>query len=169
MKQKIKQLREFLSTKFGKQVVLVTLLVLVIGGVIIAMVLSRPKPTPDIESEEFDPVSGQSIRHIDQEPQEAHDMVNVVGFIIFSRVGFTAQQQDAIFTTVQSFFTEKYPSMQRISYQQNSISYDANNEDITWFEVVSDTGETFRIKIDTEGSILNAKLSIYNSTGILLN
>ena len=122
-----------------------------------------------IESNEVDPISGETIRHIDQEPEEPWDGVSLVGFKIFSDIGFTAQQQEIIFTAVQEFFTENYPNMRRLSYKQNSISYDAANDDLVYCELVSDTNEVFRIKLDIQGSILRVAVAIYDENGNLLN
>jgi hypothetical protein len=163
------EMREFLSSALGKRVVIITLLLLFIGAVVIIALLFRAKHAPNIESEEYDPVSGETIRVIDQEPEESSGKVALVGFIIFNKVGFTAQQQEILFNTVQDFFTEKYPEIKRLSYRQNSLRYDENDDDISYFELVSDMQDTFKVKIDTESSILKATISIFDNAGNLLN
>ena len=163
-KEKLHQLRELLATPMGHRAIIISVLLAFII-VIVIISLSRSQ-TINIVTEELDLASGETLRHIDQYPEIPQDRVNIVGFVIFSRVGFTAQQQEIIWTTIQDFFTENFfPDIQRVSYRQGSIEYDENNVDYTYFELVSDTNETFRVRIDSDGSMLRAIISIYDSHG----
>ena len=160
---------DFFTSKSGKRSLVI--MAFVIAAALILLLLwgfARPEPR-DIESEEIDQPSGEVIRHIDQEPEEPTDKVQLVGFIIFSRVGFTAEQQDIIFTTIQDFFTNNYPNIERLSYLQNSLRFDMDNIAVSYFELAADTGETFQVKIDNEGSIFKAVISIYDAGGGRLN
>jgi hypothetical protein len=163
------EIRNLLASKAGKRIAII-MLILVVIGIIIFLILSRPTPqtTPNIDTEIYDPVSGDTFRVIDQEPEEPHDMVHMLGFRIFNEIGFTSQQQHIIFTTIQDFFTENYPDIRRLSVPQDSIEYDLMNEDFTYFRLVANTEETFRVRIDIDGSMLRAKISIYDSSGNLL-
>jgi len=102
-------------------------------------------------------------------PSGNGDGIQLVGFEIFRAIGFTNGQQEIIATTIQDFFGENYPDISHLSYRENSITYDVQNEDYTYFELLSDAGDTFRIRIDIEGSIFRATLSIYDESGRLLN
>ena len=123
----------------------------------------------DIESFEVDEVSGEIIRHLDQEPEEPFAEVQLVGFKIFNDIGFTSQQQGIIFSVIQSFFTEHYPEMRRLSFVQGSIFYNAAEEDVTYFDLAADTDEVFRVKLDIESSIFRVAVYIYDAEGNLLN
>jgi len=163
------ELRAFFSSKAGKRVLIISLIIITIGIVILILLRPAPPEERNIVSEEYDPVSGETIRILDQEPEEPSNMVHLVGFRIFAELGFTARQQDIIFSGVQNFFTENYPNILRLSYERNSVTYDATNEDIVYFRLVADTEEAFRVKIDTEGSMFRAVLSFYDDNGHLLN
>jgi len=166
------EIQAFLASKAGKRVAVIMILAILIGVFIFLFLQSsrsEPETVHNIETEEYDPISGDTYRVLDQEPEEPSDFVHLLGFRIFDDIGFTSQQQYIIFTTVQSFFTENFPDIQRLSYQQGSIEYDVMNEDLTYFLLVADTGDTFRVRIDIEGSMLRATLSIYDSSGNLLN
>ena len=160
---------EFLASKAGKRLLVIGGLVLLIGTVVMVWLMTRRPETPNIVSEEYDPISGETIRHIDQEPVDPWDGVHLLGFRIFSEVGYTARRQEIIFTAIQGFFTENRPDIKRLSYRRDSLTYDESDQDTVYFELVSEAGDTFRVRLDLEASIFNTTVYIYDVSGNLLN
>lgn len=162
--------RDFFASKAGKRALIIIGAVVIIAIIVIIMIIQSRVPTVgDIETDYVDPISGETIRILDQEPEEDNSRTHLVGFGIFGKVGFTAQQQEIIFNTVQSFFTDNYPDIERLSYRQNSLSYDEDNEDLTYFDLVSNTGIQFKVRIDIQSSFFKAEISIYDNTGHQIN
>jgi hypothetical protein len=100
---------------------------------------------------------------------QAPQILSLVDFDFFGQIGFTSQQQDEIWTTVEQFFAGNHPEMGSISCVKKSLAYDTTNPDITYCQLLSDTGEIFKIVIDSEGSMFRATVSIYDSNDKLLN
>ncbi|MCL2002031.1 hypothetical protein FWG76_01340 [Candidatus Saccharibacteria bacterium] len=159
----------FLASRKGKMVLIGAAAVLLVGLIILVWMAFRRPQTPNIEQEIYDPISGDTVRILDQDPEEPWDGVFLLGFGVFGEIGFTGVQQEIIFATVRDFFSEGYPDISQLSLSRNSISYDITNEDITWFELISDTEETFRVKLDIEGSIFRVAVYIYDEAGNRLN
>lgn len=95
--------------------------------------------------------------------------VLLYGFEVFRDIGFTSQQQDIIRTTTREFFLKNYPQIKSLSTGIGSISYGLNGEGITYCELASDTGETFRLKLDSSGSKFDVGVSTYDANGNILN
>jgi hypothetical protein len=102
-------------------------------------------------------------------PVENFEKVHLEGFGIFNDIGFTTQQQEIILTDTQRFFIENYPGMKSLTADSGTISYDAANPDLTFINLTSDTGEVFKLKLDAQGSMFKMAVSIYDSSGNLLN
>ncbi|MCL2371260.1 hypothetical protein FWC63_00750 [Candidatus Saccharibacteria bacterium] len=129
---------------------------------------AQPQPFSPITSgggvtEVQDPISGDSFGVMEGRESESLGFVHLLGFGFFNDIGFTSQQQHLIFSGVQDFFTDRYyPEITRLSLERESIAYDVMNEDHTWFRLIADTGQAFRVRVGIEGSMFQATLTFHD-------
>lgn len=172
----------FLERSNYKKILLALALVIIVGLVAFSIFFISSRSIEDISTEEVDGPSGEIIRNIDQDPENPENLdekILVVGLGILGEVGFSASQQDTVFTTVQDFFTTNFPNFERISYRRGSIEFDADryedeeeaedNATKSRFELESNTGEIFLVELDTQGSIFDIYVAIINLDGEQIN
>lgn len=172
----------FLEKRNYKKILLIVALVVTVGLIAYGIYFIVSRSDENIVAEEVDDPSGEVVRYIDQDPENPNNLSEkmfVVGFAILGEVGFSASQQDIIFTTVQDFFTENFPNFERISYRRGSIEFDVDryededeaeeNSSKSRFELESNTGEVFLVMLDTKDSINNIEVIIANIDGEQIN
>ena len=93
----------------------------------------------------------------------------LIDFDYLNTCGLTTQQQEKIRAYVKQFFSDNYPDTVTLTLDKKSYSYDEYNYDLVYFDIYSNSGETFKIKMDCEGSMFGATLYIYDTDGNLLN
>ena len=163
-------LDKFLSSKTGKRVLIITFFCILVSLTIFIVIVFMPPPADGFVTYETDPISGVVIRHSRQDPETLlnPDAMLLLGFGVFGERGFTMQHQDIIVTTIRNFFTTNYPSFERLSYRKNSFVYDDTAPTVSYFDLVSNTGETFRIKLNTQ-NLFEIIVTIYDENNKQLN
>ncbi|MBR5621461.1 hypothetical protein IKW75_03225 [Candidatus Saccharibacteria bacterium] len=145
------KLEEFLKTKSGK-ITLLILGLLIIVGVVVGIILSINQSGFTEASTKIDDPSGLDVYDSNAEPEGESEVV-VIGLNILYDFGFSASQQDKIYTTIKDFITDELPSAATISYEKNSFKY-TSEEEVTKseFKIISDTKVEFLVSLDTDWS-----------------
>ncbi|MCL2371256.1 hypothetical protein FWC63_00730 [Candidatus Saccharibacteria bacterium] len=162
------EIHTLLRSPAGKKIIIALGVITLIGLVIFIVVVSSRSTTligQNVDTEVYDPISGDTFREIDQPPEEPFIGAHLLGFGTFIEIGFSSQQSNIIFTSVREFFLERRPDITRLSVERGSIEYDVANDDITYFRLVANTEEVFRARVDIEGSMFRASLSFFDSSG----
>lgn len=112
-------------------------------------------------TEETDPLSGQTIETINEEPEESGSDENTIGMIGFDGFydhNYSVTQYEILTDNLSTFFKENYKDITRISIVKDSIKC-PDDETYCNSDVVINTGEKFRLYTDTE--LLNSKTILY--------
>ena len=137
----------------------------VIVGVLllVLIVLLINSGTSDDEYQPYvDPVSGETIWEIDEEPEAGGELV-MVGFNQLSNFGFMSVQYNKIIDTVKEYTTANYPRAMRASYRSGSFKYLDKDLFVSTFEYVLNDEKTITVKLDTGGSLKEIDVKISGS------
>ena len=107
--------------------------------------------------EKTDPISGELLLEVNQEP-EGGKHVAIVGLGEIIEQGFSPSQQDVLYGSMNSFFNSGAFSFDYVSYKKDSFT---SNDDYSIFTVLmeSNTGDKFLVTLDTGGSYFDLKVS----------
>lgn len=149
-----------LSKKTKLAIILSFVIIIVITlAIILIQFISMPRGTVTYIN---DP-SGLIVYSTNAENEEsAGQYPLVIGFDIFFEFGFSSIQQKTIYDTIQSFFAINYPSFNRVSYIKDSFQYNLNenNSVLSTFLIESDTGQRFKVDLNTNNSYKDIAISI---------
>ena len=106
-----------------------------------------------------DPISGETIWEIDEEPEAGGELV-MVGFNQLSNFGFMSVQYNKIIDVVKEYTTTNYPRAKRASYKSGSFKYLDKDLFVSKFEYVLDNEKTITVKLDTGGSLREIDVKI---------
>lgn len=113
-------------------------------------------------TEETDPLSGQTIETINEEPEEgggsSKNGIDIVGFDGFYDHNYSVTQYEILTDNLSTFFKDNYKDVTRISIVKDSIKC-PDDETYCNSDVVINTGEKFKLYTDTE--LLNSKTILY--------
>ena len=135
----------FIKTKPGKIfLVLFIGLLLIIGGLTVFFITrnnTSENTTITVESEE--------------EPG-----LTLIGFQVFYDFGFSAEQQQTIYSTVFQYISDFNPNIQLVEYISGSFSYSPEDSSRSSFELTSDLGTNFIVNLDTLYSYTDIQIQI---------
>lgn len=118
-------------------------------------------------TEEIDPLSGQTIYHIDQEEEnDGKDIATpaIVGFDSFMKFGYTTIQYEILSTKVREFFHNNYKDITRISYVVDSVKYDDNEVSVLYSELVDNNGNRYKMMTNTNNTVTDLVIIITDSS-----
>lgn len=159
-------------------IIAIATLLAIFGLVTLGYLLYRDyrRSLPGAAWEEVDPVSGVTLLHINEDPEEPDHTLSLLGFQFLFDMGYTTYQYQITTTVLEQFFRENHPEYSRISYQKDSFHYESapdpnypNSEILIGVAtLVSDDNTSYTLKLDASESILSVDLYLYDSTGELI-
>ncbi len=147
-----KQKNQYMPLMIGLGVVVVILFVILI------IVLTDNGEQNDYQPRK-DPISGETIWEINEEPEAGGELV-LVGFNQISQFGFMSAQYIKITDAVKEYTKNNYPGAKLASYKKDSFKYLDKNLYASSFEYVLNTGETLLVTLDTGGSLSSIDVKI---------
>lgn len=154
------KLEKFLRTKTGK-ITLTILAATIVIGIIVAIIVSLSSQDNFNEtSTKIDDPSGLDVYDSNAEPEGEPEVV-VIGLNVFYDFGFSASQQEKIYTTIKDYITKELPSAAAISYERDSFKYTSEDEVTkSEFKIISDTKVEFLVSLDTNWSYTDIDVKI---------
>ena len=148
---------QLLETKKGRIILIALSVLLLVGLGFLFWNISNPSTSfEETFSENTDP-SGLTIVNSSAEPENTNNNTPlVIGYQIFYNIGLSKKQQDKIYNETISYFTKNYPSIKKISYIKDSLTY----PNATRPELATDIEKTFFVTLNTMNSINDLLVNI---------
>ena len=87
----------------------------------LAIQSDNPYNSPGGAREYTDPISGETLMDVNEEPEGGERKVAVVGFNSLINTGLTYAQIDIITTQVRIYFEENHPDVTTVNYKKDSF------------------------------------------------
>ena len=107
-----------------------------------------------------DPVSGETIHKTQAESQMTDETIMMIGFHQLQKMGLLAKQYSKVINTISQYIDKNYPDYNQISYEKDSYKYTNDTWTKSTFRFASDTGQYFRVNLDTKNSISDIEVTI---------
>ena len=154
----------FFRTKKGR-IIIISVFVVFLIALIIALIVrglnmgeeQNPEYQPQV-----DPVSGEVVWNIDEEPEFGEEDVTItLGFYKLIEFGFMEAQFQKIYDKVTEYVAANYPEAKRISFKKDSFDYLDEEGLKSSFEFAVDDKDMFKVNLVTnEDSLEDVEVTI---------
>lgn len=133
--------------------------ILILVVVLVALILNDESEKKKGYQPVVDPVSGETMWDINEEPEIGDELV-MVGFSQISDYGYMKAQYDKIISLIKEYIEKQYPNSKTANYKKGSFRYLDEKMYKAGFEFVLDNETWIKVTVDTGGSLSDISVDI---------